>query len=68
ADLGCEVEEDQMMEGILKVDANFQTSTSGIYAAGDIVPGSRLALRAAAEGTRAALGIHKSLTPEDRKV
>jgi thioredoxin reductase len=68
ADLGCEVEEDQMMEGILKVDANFQTSTPGIYAAGDIVPGSRLALRAAAEGTRAALGIHKSLTPEDRKV
>jgi len=64
ADLGCEADED----GILEVDKDHLTSVPGIYAAGDITPGSRLAIRAASEGVRAAIGIHKSLIPEDRRV
>ena len=64
ADLGCEADE----EGILKIDAEYQTTVPGVYAAGDIVPGSRLAVRAASEGVRAAIGIHKSLIPEDRRL
>jgi thioredoxin reductase len=64
ADLGCKADE----EGILEVDKDHQTTVPGVYAAGDIIPGSRLALRAAAEGARAAVGIHKSLIPEDRRL
>jgi thioredoxin reductase len=64
ADLGCEAD----VEGILEVDKEHQTTVPGVYAAGDIIPGSRLALRAAAEGTRAAVGIHKSLIPDDRRL
>lgn len=64
ADLGCEAD----LDGILEVDKEHQTTVPGVYAAGDIIPGSRLALRAAAEGTRAAVGIHKSLIPDDRRL
>ncbi|HEX8359825.1 MAG TPA: NAD(P)/FAD-dependent oxidoreductase [Longimicrobium sp.] len=68
ADLGCKLDEDGALEGILDVDKNFQTSVPGVYAAGDIVPGSRLVIRAASEGARAALGIHKSLFGDDRRI
>jgi thioredoxin reductase len=64
ADLGCEADED----GILEIDKEHETTVPGVYAAGDITPGSRLAMRAAAEGIRAALGIHKSLIPDDRRL
>jgi thioredoxin reductase len=68
ADLGCKLDEDGALEGILDIDKEFQTSVPGVYAAGDIVPGSRLVIRAASEGARAALGIHKSLIVEARKI
>jgi thioredoxin reductase len=64
AELGCEADSD----GVLLVDENFQTSVPGVYAAGDIVPGSKLAIRAAADGTRAAIGIYRSLLPEARRL
>jgi thioredoxin reductase len=64
AALGCEANE----EGILKVDDDFETTVPGAYAAGDIVHGSKLAIRAAAEGTRAAVGIYRSLIPDDRRI
>jgi thioredoxin reductase len=64
AELGCEADE----EGILEIDKEYQTTVPGVYAAGDIVPGSRLAIRAASEGIRAAVGIHKSLIPDDRRI
>lgn len=64
ADLGCEAD----LDGILEVDEEHQTTVPGVYAAGDIIPGSRLALRAAAEGARAAVGIHRSLIPDDRRL
>jgi thioredoxin reductase len=64
AQLGCEANE----EGILQVDENFQTTVPGVYASGDIVHGSKLAIRAAADGTRAAIGIYRSLLPRDRRL
>ena len=64
AQLGCEADE----TGTLLVDGDHETSVAGIYAAGDIIPGSKLAIRAAAEGTRAAIGIYRSLLPEERRV
>lgn len=62
--LGCEVDD----EGILQISPDHETSVPGAYAAGDITHGSRLAIRAAAEGTRAAMGIHRSLIPTERRV
>jgi thioredoxin reductase len=62
--LGCEANED----GILRVDENFETTVAGAYAAGDIVHGSKLAISAAADGTRAAIGIFRSLIPAERRV
>jgi thioredoxin reductase len=64
ADMGCQADED----GILEIDKEYQTTVPGVYAAGDIVPGSRLAIRAASEGVRAAVGIHKSLIDDDRRL
>ena len=64
ADLGCEADE----EGFLQVDRDFETTVPGVYAAGDITPGSQLAIKAASEGTRAAIGIHKSLIPPERRI
>jgi thioredoxin reductase len=64
AELGCEANE----EGILRVDEDFRTNVPGVFAAGDITHGSKLAIRAAADGTRAAIGIYRSLLPEERKV
>ena len=67
ADLGCELDPDGEWDGNLLIDRNHATTVPGVYAAGDITPGSRLSLRAAAEGARAAIGIHKSLIPDDRR-
>jgi thioredoxin reductase len=63
-DLGCGID----AEGVLEVDNNFETTVPGIYAAGDITPGTRLVIRAAYEGTRAAIGIQKSLVPDERRI
>lgn len=63
-DMGCRID----AEGILEVDRDFETTIPGVYAAGDITPGTRLVIRAAYEGTRAAMGIHKSLIPQEEKV
>jgi thioredoxin reductase len=63
-ELGCDASE----EAIVLVDEDHRTSVAGVYAAGDLTPGSKLAIRAAAEGTRAAIGIYRSLLPEERRV
>jgi len=62
--LGCETDE----EGNLTIGPDHETSVAGAYAAGDITHGSKLAIRAAGEGTRAAIGIHRSLIPPERQV
>jgi thioredoxin reductase len=63
--LGCRLDEEC---GLIAVDEEQQTSVRGVYAAGDITPHSQLAVVAAAEGAMAAIHIHKSLIPEERRV
>ena len=62
--LGCKLDEEC---GLLWVDDEQQTSVPGVYAAGDITPHSQLAIVAASEGAMAAIHIHKSLIPEERR-
>ncbi|HVE77669.1 MAG TPA: NAD(P)/FAD-dependent oxidoreductase [Gemmatimonadaceae bacterium] len=64
AQLGC-ARDDQ---GHVVVDSHQHTSVSNVYAAGDITPGPQLAIRAAAHGAVAALAIHRSLVPDNRKI
>lgn len=64
--LGCKLDEEC---GLVWVNAeDQQTSVAGVYAAGDLTPRSQLAIVAAAEGAMAAIHIHKSLIPEDRRI
>ena len=62
--LGCKLDEDC---GLVWVDQTQQTSVAGVNAAGDITPNSQLAVVAAAEGAMAAIHIHDSLIPSERK-
>jgi thioredoxin reductase len=63
--LGCKLDEEC---GLVRVDGDQQTNVRGVYAAGDLTPNSQLAVVAAAEGAMAAIHIHKSLIPEERRV
>jgi thioredoxin reductase len=63
--LGCRLDDEC---GLIAVDDTQQTSVEGVYAAGDITPHSQLAIVAAAEGAMAAIHIHKSLIPEERRI
>ena len=67
-DLGAELGCDRDSGGHIVVDAHFHTSVRNVFAAGDITPGSQLAIAAAADGAIAALAIHKSLVPPERKL
>ena len=62
--LGCEVDE----HGQIIIDDAHHTSVKNVFAAGDIAPGPQLAIRAAAGGAVAALSIHKSLVPPERRL
>jgi thioredoxin reductase len=62
--LGCKRDD----IGQIVVDHAFHTSVENVFAAGDITPGPQLAIRAAADGAVAAMAIHKSLVPEERKL
>jgi thioredoxin reductase len=64
AQLGCKRDE----AGLIVVDEHNHTSVRNVYAAGDIIPGPQLAIAAAAEGAVAALAIHHSLLPEERRL
>ncbi|HEY0005996.1 MAG TPA: NAD(P)/FAD-dependent oxidoreductase [Pyrinomonadaceae bacterium] len=64
--LGCKLDAEC---GLVQIDEeDQQTSVKGVYAAGDLTPRSQLAVVAAAEGAMAAIHIHKSLIPENRRV
>jgi thioredoxin reductase len=62
--LGCKLDEEC---GLIWVDQTQQTSVAGVYAAGDTTPNSQLAIVAAAEGAMAAIHIHQSLIPSERR-
>ena len=64
AQLGCARDE----EGHVEVDDAYHTSVYNVFAAGDIVPGPQLGVAAASDGAIAALAIHKSLVPDERKL
>ena len=64
AQLGCARDD----EGQVEIDRSGHTSVYNVFAAGDITPGPQLAIAAAAAGATAALAIHKSLVPKDRKL
>ena len=63
--LGCEREGER---GSIKIDEQQHSTVRNVFAAGDITPGPQLAIRAAASGAVAALVIHKSLVPDERKL
>lgn len=63
--IGCEVIPDTPC---LVVDDYKQTTVEGVYAVGDIVPGSQLAVTSAADGAIAAIAINKSLLEPARIV
>jgi thioredoxin reductase (NADPH) len=67
-DLGAQLSCERDEGGHIVVDKHYHTSVRNVFAAGDIVPGSQLAIAAAADGAIAALAIHKSLVPEGRKL
>ena len=58
--LGCEMDGD-----LIRVGPDQQTSVPGVYAAGDITPVSQMAVVAAAEGSKAAVQIHKALLAKE---
>jgi thioredoxin reductase len=64
-DLGCEV---FVGEPCIVVDDYKQTTVEGVYAIGDLAPGSQLAVTSAADGAVAAIAINKSLLPPSRLV
>ena len=64
AQLGCDRDED----GHIVIDDRNRTSIYNVFAAGDITPGPQLGIAAAAEGSIAALAIHRSLVPDERKL
>jgi thioredoxin reductase len=59
-ELGCELDE---VRPHVKVDHHKQTSIPGVYAIGDLIAGSQLAVTAAADGAIAAISINKDLLP-----
>jgi thioredoxin reductase len=59
--LGCDFDR----RGGVKCDRTAATSIPGVFAAGNITRDVQLAIVAAAEGTKAAFGINRSLTRED---
>jgi thioredoxin reductase (NADPH) len=61
-ELGCKRDE----RGQIVVDETNATSVKNVYAAGDIIPGTQLAIVAAANGAVAAVAIQHSLLPEGR--
>jgi thioredoxin reductase (NADPH) len=64
-DLGKQLRCERDEAGLIVVDKAQRTSVEHVYAAGDITPGPQLAISAAAEGSVAAIAIHRSLLPEE---
>lgn len=64
-DLGCEIEEGKIC---LRTDMQCRTTVEGVWAAGDLVEGSHLVVKSAADGAIAAIAINKSLLPPSQTV
>ncbi len=64
--LGCAME-DGPLGPLVKVDAMQQTSTAGVFAAGDMAGGMQAAPLAIAAGTKAGAAAHRSLLEDDMR-
>lgn len=64
AQLGCRRDDD----GRIMVDERYETTAANVYAAGDIIPGSQIAIAAAGDGALAAVAIHHSLLPVEQRM
>ena len=64
-EIGCKVVENTPC---LEVTDWKETTVEGVFAIGDLVPGSQLAITSAADGAIAAIAINKSLLPPSRRV
>ncbi|MEO7683147.1 MAG: NAD(P)/FAD-dependent oxidoreductase [Gemmatimonadaceae bacterium] len=64
AELGCARDD----VGRIVIDERNHATVKNVYAAGDIAPGPQMAIAAAASGAIAALAIHHSLVPEERRL
>ncbi|HUQ82111.1 MAG TPA: NAD(P)/FAD-dependent oxidoreductase [Gemmatimonadaceae bacterium] len=67
-DLGAQLDCKRDDDGQIIVSEHQQTSERNVWAAGDVTRGAQLAIVAAAEGAVAALSIHKSLVPNERRL
>ncbi len=67
-DLGSELGCKRDNIGRIIIDDRNHTSVKNVYAAGDVTHDIQLAIVAAASGAVAALSIHHSLIPEDRRL
>jgi thioredoxin reductase len=67
-DLGAQLDCARDSGGHIIVDDDYHTSVRNCYAAGDIIPGPQVAVAAAGDGAIAALAMHKSLVPPERKL
>ena len=67
-DIGVQLKCERNDNGQIVVNDSNHTSVKNVFAAGDIVPGPQLAIAAAAGGAVAALAIHHSLVPEERRL
>lgn len=67
-DLGAQLACRRTDTGQIEVDAHYHTTSRNVWAAGDLTRGAQLAIAAAGDGAVAALSIHKSLVPEERKL
>lgn len=63
--LGCEISSETID---IVVDDHGLTSVKGVYAIGDLTPGSKLAITAASDGAVAAIAINDSLTPPGSRI
>ena len=63
-ELGCTRDD----VGRIVIDERNHTTVKNVYAAGDIAPGPQMAIAAAASGAIAALAIHHSLVPSERRL
>ncbi|HEX6100524.1 MAG TPA: NAD(P)/FAD-dependent oxidoreductase [Thermoanaerobaculia bacterium] len=64
-ELGCKVDPEKPN---VIVDEHRKTTVEGVWAVGDLVEGSQLAVTAAADGAIAAIAVNKSLLPPGRQV
>ncbi len=67
-DLGAQLKCERDEFGLITIDEHYHTSVLNVFAAGDIVGGTQLAIKAAADGAMAAIAIHSSLVPDSRKL